>query len=270
MIGLAGTLLQIARYKNTPAERLAELKRLAGKLPPVPFDLTDKNKELLAELESRALRAKLVFLPERLLGAAADALGRDRINLVDAEVAIAVDVMLAAPMRPENLAALCWDRHFREPNGQKGKLIVHLPASETKTDRELIYELPAEVAQRVRWYRRSLMPRVGADPNGSMFVTRKGNTKSQGTLTDQIIERIENHVGVHMTPHQFRHFAATSYLEHHPEDFETARQFLGHASPKTTLVYAGSATRRASRVFGNFVLAQREALKLQRPRGRRR
>jgi integrase len=69
-----------------------------------------------------------------------------------------------------------------------------------------------------------------------------------------------------MTPHQFRHFCAASYLEDHPEDFETARAMLNHRSSKTTLVYAGSSDRRASRVYGKYLFEQRDKLKLSRTR----
>ena len=66
--------------------------------------------------------------------------------------------------------------------------------------------------------------------NEHLFVTEKGTRKHQATLTVQIIDAIMRHIGIHMTPHQFRHFGATSYLERHPEDFETARALFGHAS----------------------------------------
>ena len=72
-----------------------------------------------------------------------------------------------------------------------------------------------------------------------------------------------------MTPHQFRHFGATSYLEEHPEDFETARGLLGHAWSKTTRIYAGSSSRRASQAYNQHLFKQREALKLMRPRRKR-
>ena len=97
----------------------------------------------------------------------------------------------------------------------------------------------------------------------------KGSRKSQATLTPNH-DAIVRHVGIHMTPHQFRHFGATSYLEEHPEDFETARAMLGHAWSKTTRIYAGSSSRRASRAYNQYLLKQREALKLLRPRTKRR
>ena len=59
-------------------------------------------------------------------------------------------------------------------------------------------------------------------------MTKGGGLKTQETLSQQIIETIADHVGIHMTPHQFRHFAATLYLEARPEDFETVEILLGH------------------------------------------
>ena len=69
-----------------------------------------------------------------------------------------------------------------------------------------------------------------------------------------------------MTPHQFRHLAALAYLEEHPEDFQSVTDLLGHAWAKTTAIYAGSSTRRASRVYGEHVLEQRRGLQLRRRR----
>jgi site-specific recombinase XerC len=110
---------------------------------------------------------------------------------------------------------------------------------------------------------------LGADVNGPLFVTDTGIRKSQATLSRQITDAIVRHIGIYMTPHQFRHFGATSYLEQHPEDFETARAILGHAWSKTTRIYAGSSSRRASRAYNQHLFEQRDALKLLRSRGKR-
>jgi integrase len=123
---------------------------------------------------------------------------------------------------------------------------------------------------RLRWYRRHILPRLGADPEGPLFVTRKGTAKTQETLSQQFTETLERRLGVHLTPHQLRHLAAIWYLEEHPEDFETLRALLGHAWSKTTRVYAGSSTRRASKAYVRFVIEKRDALKLKRKRQRKR
>jgi integrase len=265
-IGLAKTLIQVAQYHaSVTSKELAELKRLAGKLPAMPFDLTAKNKKLLRHLESDRMRAKLLFLSEQLMGEVAKDLDQGRIRLIDAQVAIAIDILLALPLRPQNLCSLNWQHNFCEPNGPRGQLILHIAARETKTkNRDITREFPDDVARRLRWYRRHILARTSADTNGHLFVTRNGGRKGQATLTIQIISALARHIGIHMTPHQFRHFAATSYLERHPEDLETVRELLGHAWSKTTRIYAGSSSRRASRAYNQFLFKQREDLKLLR------
>jgi hypothetical protein len=271
VVGLATTLIQVAQYHTgATSEEIGELKRVAGKLPAVPFDLTTKNKTLLRQLESERLRARLLFLPEQLLGEVSKDLEAGHVRFVEAQVAIAIDILLAIPLRPQNLAGLNWQYHFSEPNGSRGELLLHIAARDTKTKRQdITIEVPHDVARRLRWYRRHMLPRLGADANGYLFVTEKGSRKSQDTLAQQITEANARHIGIHMTPHQFRHFGATSYLEQHPEDFETARAILGHAWSKTTRIYAGPSTRRASRAYNQFLIEQREELKLKRPRKKR-
>jgi integrase len=271
VIGVAKTLIQVAQYHTgATSKEVQELKRLAGNLPALPFDLTAKNKALLRQLESDRLRAKLYFFPEQLLGEVAKDLERGRVRFVEAQVAIAIDILLALPLRPQNLSSLRWRHHFSEPNGPRSQLLIHIAAPETKTKKQdIVSEVPDEVARRLRWYRRHILPRLGADVNGHLFITEKGSRKHQATLTVQIIAAISRHIGIHMTPHQFRHFGATSYLEEHPEDFETARAMLGHAWSKTTRIYAGSSSRRASRAYNRYLFKQREALKLLRSRRRR-
>src|SRR5262249_46164642 len=271
VVGLATTLIQVAQYHTgATSEEIGELKRLAGKLPAVPFDLTTKNKTLLRQLESERLRARLLFLPEQLLGEVAKDLEAGRVRFVEAQVAITIDILLAIPLRPQNLAGLNWQHHFSEPNGSRGELLLHIPTRDTKTKRQdSTIEVPHAAARRLRWYQRHGLPRLDDDANGYLFVTEKGSRKSQDTLTQQITEAIVQHIGIHMTPHQFRHFGATSYLEQHPEDFETVRAMLGHAWSKTTLIYAGSSSRRASRAYNQYLFQQREALKLQRSRRKR-
>jgi integrase len=152
-----------------------------------------------------------------------------------------------------------------EPNGPKGQLLLHIPAEETKAKRQdLTVEIPSDVARQLRWYRSHILPRFDADPNGFLFVTEEGGRKSQQTLSQQITGAIAKHIGIQQTPHQFRHFAASIYLDVNPEDHQTVQAMLHHASGKTTLIYAGSAGRRASRAYGKILFEQREKLQLSR------
>jgi site-specific recombinase XerC len=146
-----------------------------------------------------------------------------------------------------------------------------IPAAEMKSrTNDFVAEIPSEVAQRLRWYRQRILPRLGADPNGDLFVTAKGIRKDQRTLTAQMLRTIERRLGIHMTAHQFRHLLGNSYLDANPHDTETARLLLGHGWTKTTRIYLGSQTRRASRAYNDFLFEQREKLKLRRKRRFRR
>ncbi len=268
VICLAKTLIQLAQYYlGATTDEVARLKSIAAKLPSVPLDLTQKNKALALQFESDHLRAKLLFLPEQLMAEVARELAQGRLRFVEAQIAIAIAIDFVIPLRPQNLSSLTWRRHFSEPDGPKGRLVLHIPAQETKSKhQDLVAEMPDDVARRLRWYRRHILPRLDADPDGPLFVTRKGIAKTQETLSHQFIETLKHRLGVHLTPHQLRHLAAIWYLEENPEDFETPRSFLGHAWSKTTRVYAGSSTRRASKAYSRFVLEKRDALKLKRKR----
>ena len=263
---VAKTLIDVARFQvKAPEETIRQLKAIAAKLPARPFDLTAKNKELLRLLESEATRARLLFLPERLMRRADAELKAGRLDFVAAQVAVAIEILLIAPLRMQNLIDLHWSRNFKEPNGPNGHLLLHIPRAETKSGRrDLSYEIPKDLARTIRWYRREILPRLGADIRGHLFVTEGGKRKHQETLAIQIIGTIAEHVGVHMTPHQFRHFAAMLYLEEHPEGFQNVTDLLGHSWAKTTQIYAGSSSRRASRAYGNHIVAKRAALQFKR------
>ena len=62
VIGVSKTLIQAAyHYVALSPEEIAQLKRIAAKLPPIPLELTAKNKAFLRLFESDQLRAELLF-----------------------------------------------------------------------------------------------------------------------------------------------------------------------------------------------------------------
>ena len=62
---------------------------------------------------------------------------------------IAIDIDLAMPLRPQNLSALTWRRHFMEPDGSKGRLCF-TSQQETKSKlQDMVAEMPDDVARRL-------------------------------------------------------------------------------------------------------------------------
>jgi hypothetical protein len=102
----------------------------------------------LRQLESERARAKLYFLPEQLMAEVAKELERGRVRFVEAQVAIAIDLQLVLPLRPQNLSSLSWQHNFSEPNGPRGQLLLHIAARNTKTKRQdIVGEVPDEIAR---------------------------------------------------------------------------------------------------------------------------
>ena len=86
-------------------------------------------------------------------------------------------------------------------------------------------------------------------------------------MTDRIEKAVRKHLGVKLTPHQFRHLAAKIILDANPGAYELVRQMLGHKNMKTTTnFYAGIDTKRAGRAHADLLLKLRD----DSLRGRRR
>jgi integrase len=80
------------------------------------------------------------------------------------------------------------------------------------------------------------------------------------TLRGQIEQAAADHVGVHINPHLFRHFAALVWLHHHVGDYATVARFLGHKSENTTFqYYSGLETIAAAEHYAGEVVGLRSA-----------
>lgn len=264
VVGLGKTLVAVAKTNLRLDEpELARLKKLTAKLPAVPFDLTEKNKKLLRHFDDDRNIAALFRLVDDLFE---DAKYRLENNLSyfhnAAQAGLAVAILMAAPIRSHNLIQLNWGRHFRSagPNGdKKNGLRLIIPASETKTKRmDCVFGVDPWLHKHIDWYRRNVLPAINADPTGDLFMLPSAKRRCKSGLCGLITQTIKRALGIHMTPHQFRHLAAKSYLDQHPEGFETVRQFLGHSFMKTTLIYSGMSGERASWAYATNLADQRK------------
>ena len=90
-----------------------------------------------------------------------------------------------------------------------------------------------------------------------LFPGEDSQPKNKLLFGKQITERIQMATGLRITPHQFRHAAAALYLKHHPGNYETVRQFLGHRDIQTTIrFYCGLETMQATEEFGKLIREQ--------------
>jgi integrase len=171
---------------------------------------------------------------------------------VDLQTALAIDILVHVPLRMANLSA--W------PQGPRKPALLTFGAQETKNSARLKFELPALLADRLQVFRSEIAPAVIGRKPDTLFVTHRGEPRSQATIAIAIYKTILRHLGVKLTPHQFRHLCAKRILDRNPGAYEFARQMLGHSSAKTTAeFYAGLDTLRAGRAHAELVNELRES-----------
>jgi integrase len=271
--GVAGTLIAIAaEWVKAPAATVATLKTLRRKLGTLPSGLTDKNKALLRKFEDPRLVDQLLELPEKVWGRARQQLTTSRRPFIDLQSALAIDLLLHIGLRMENLSTLNFEKHLHWPQGRGWPALLEVGDDETKNEEPLKFEIPPYLADRLWDYRHNIAPKVTGKTPTAVFVAWDGTPRGQATLSLAIMKTVRKHLGVEMTPHQFRHVVAKFTLDANPGAHELARQLLGHRNLKTTTrFYAGIDTRRAGRAHADLLMKLREdKLSRRRPNSRRR
>jgi integrase len=258
--GLAGGLIAIAlEWVKAPPDVVSKLKADRRKLGTLPPGLTDKNKAMLRKFDDPHRLRAMIDLPDRLWCAARRDLARSRRPFIDLQSALALDLLLHVPLRMENLARLSFQKHLHWPQGPGKPALVVIGADETKNDGVLEFEVPTVLADRLRIYRDDIAPKVTGIRPGAVFIGWTGQPRTQGAITVAINKTVLKHLGMKLTPHQFRHIAAKIILDASPGAYELVRQLLGHKNMKTTTnFYAGIDTRRAGRAHADLIMALRD------------
>ena len=252
---LAITMLAVARHWITaPPEQMAELKRLNAKLGSTPTGLTPKNRDLIRRFQDRELLAALLNLPDTLRKQASSGRSSPARRLQKVQIALAIEILLAAPMRMQNLAMLELGRSLQWPSGRNGPAYVVLRRDETKNEVPLEYPLPDHCLELLREYLDRFRSYATVKDREWLFLRLDGSRVPDSALRDGITKAVARELDIAMTPHQFRHVAAAVALDVHPGAIGLVRDLLGHRNIKTTSnFYAGMRTREAAREFDRIL-----------------
>jgi integrase len=92
---------------------------------------------------------------------------------------------------------------------------------------------------------------------------RTGNRPiSAKSLRNAVKKATREYAGVELSPHQFRHLGAHTFLDEFPGHYEEVRRQLGHASVATTTrSYCGAEDESAMRRFDAAILNRRQKLR---------
>ena len=162
------------------------------------------------------------------------------------------------------LAGLRLDEHLVRPGGPRSLLQIDIPGHLVKNGEPLVYELPRGATALVDRYIRHFRPTIAAAGNPYLFPVGSKH-KQPHALSQQIRWVLADWVGIEMTSHQFRHFAARLMLQHSPGAFATVAQLLGHKNVETAIAYySGIDTLSAGRHFDAILEAEYNG---NRPKG---
>lgn len=250
-------LAQLARrYVRVSKTVQDELDGFARRLVPARAPgLTARNRERLRPLEDPATLRVLLLLPERLAERAEAMDGAAAAR--EMEVAVAVAILIAAPIRRKNLVELHLDRNLRRLRG--GRAVLVYDASEVKNRRSLEIELPKETVALIDLHLEVYRPQLVTGGTDWLFPRRDGEAPIEpGLLAKRVRATIRRELGLEINLHLFRHIAALTWLRANPGHYEVARRLLGHAELSSTLnAYAGHEAGTATRLFAEVVDAAR-------------
>jgi integrase len=254
----ASALKAVARYHlRVDQAQLDEITKIMKKLDPGKRGLTKTNRSRLRQLDDSTNKAALLGLPFRLINLAAHN-PQSYAGALQAQAAVAIEILLMAPLRIGNLAQLDLEQHLVRP-GRGNALHLVFEPEDVKNDEPLEYPLPPESVALIERYLQEFRPRLAALHCTALFPGRNGGAKSVNALRDLITRTVHHYTGMRMHPHLFRHATAKLYLGANKGDYETVRRVLAHRSIiTTTTFYTGLETASAVRHFDETILKQRK------------
>jgi integrase len=262
MISLLATFLPtLARRIEMPEEAIAKLRKIAAKLKVTQRGMTPRNREALRPFDDEAAVKALVTLPARL---AEEVLRSGRKGYREAKMiqtALAIELLLNAPVRIKNLASIELTRHLLEVGSRRDRRVhLRFPAHEVKNANDLEFPLMPETVDLLELYLKVWRPILCCGEEAPFLFPgdRPDRPKGNSTLSSQIKELVFAYTRLEMPAHRFRHVAAKIYLDRNPGQYEVIRQLLGHKDIETTIAfYAGAETASAARHYARTILGIR-------------
>jgi integrase len=238
LLNLAGVVLPIARYHlDVPNEHYVELAKAKRRLSLKHQGINMKNKVRLAQFDDDRLVGKLFDLPENIFQSLRLAGPLNGKHALMAQMAIAVDILLVAPMRLDNLTRLNMDTHLHWHGvGRQRALRIFIQAHEVNNRQDLDIPIPAETSRRIETYLKLYHPLLAPAGSPWLFPGRPASAaKASAGLSRQVSEFLMVQLGAEMNVHLFRHLVGKFWLRDHPGDYGTVKEVLGHKDINTTM-----------------------------------
>ena len=230
---LARILTQIAKHvAKVSEEELALFKAAEANLRPEKTGMTPKNEARLRVLTSPANIHKLVSVTNKVI-ASLDHSKPSVLGAVEVQSAIAIAILLIAPIREKNLAELDIESNLHRVRDEEWFLVI--PKQDVKNKEDLTFPISQSIVELIKIYLGVYRPLLLKLPSTKIFISLNGKPKTPAEIGAQLPKFIKRHTGLVMNVHLFRHFAAYLYLKANPGHYEPVRQLLAHKDIATTI-----------------------------------
>jgi integrase len=242
-----------------PAEAVEGLKRYKRRLRLERHGLAERHRPTLRRFDDPATVKALVTLPQRIRSEVERAKRKGVREAKLMQTAVAIELLLVAPVRVSTLASIEVNRHLALVQAEPRQLHLRFPASEVKNRIELEFPLPPETVELIGLYLKSYRHLLADEPGDFLFPGKHGGHKVNQALSHQINLTVHTYTGLEMPAHRFRHAVGKIFLDRHPGQYEVVRQLLGHKNIETTIeFYAGAETAAAVRHYAQTILKLRD------------
>jgi integrase len=257
----AQLLKTIARHwVKRPVQEVEVLRKFASNIAPKRTGMVEKNKTMMRQFDDPDSERRLLELPGKVFGELANKQRLMRADGLRAMYALAVDLLLVAPLRINMLVGLELGRHLVITPGERTRLTHLLIATgEDKTPQPFEAMLRDGVNDRLHLFLERYRPRVTTGLSPYLFANAQGQRRSTVAFSNGFSAFIRKETGLILTRHIFRHLAVRFLLEEAPGDMETPRLALSHTSSITTgRSYADRRQRAALDRLGHAIERRRE------------
>ena len=221
---LAYSLKVVARHWVKLDEvSLDSMRNICGRLgKALPGNgMTEKNRRRLAAFDDPVVMRRFLNLPLIEM----QKLARQpvtRRSAAQASYFAALAILIAAPMRIKNVAALDLERHLRwTHDGDRVALEIFVPETEVKNRQTLQCRITGPFAAVVHTYLRHLWPRLAGPGITALFPSLDGQPKRSDTLSKQLTRLVRDRLGIAFNPHLMRHLAAKICHKARPGDYKS-------------------------------------------------
>jgi hypothetical protein len=263
-INLAGRFEAIAHHMAClSAEELTQLGDLRYAMEQHREEgMTEKNLAVVRVVLTPGVWARVAKLPEQLMEQAQAMRSSAPVRAaLLAQTAVALGILLVAPVRLGNLAAIRLDVNLIKPGGPESNYWLQFPRLDVKNKQALQFAFNDKLTKLIDVYVFDFRPLLMKGKNDDwLFPGRATDHKEKIGFSTQIVNKVEKAAGMRITVHQYRHAAAAMILKHRPGEYELVRQLLGHKSVETTKrFYLDLETTMASEIYTDILHKNIEA-----------